>query len=300
LYTPGVVKPNTQSRRRWLAGLRPALARLPVLRDLERIQIEEIWARQVHTSHTHELIHVRHGHARILSDRRAMAIGPHDTIIIPRGTPHRDLRVSEGPYQVLMASFDWPGGGRALRWIDSAALVRAPAGQKAHLHLLTQELEQEYLADRPDAAPRTSVVLVEILLAMMRYSAAPAPAVPQAKQQAAERRRRELTASVRQYLLDHYDQNVSLETLAAAHRVSTFHLSRCFSSEFGMSISDALAVIRMDQAKELLAGGRLSVKEVAARLNYSTGNYFAKAFRRICGLSPSEYQANHSRSRTRR
>jgi AraC-like DNA-binding protein len=269
------------------------LAHLPVLRNVERIQIEEIWARHVHTSHTHELIHVLRGAARILSGRRSMRIGPHDTIIVPCGTPHRDLRVSEGPYQVLMAFFDWPGGDQALEWIDSSKLVRAPAGEKTHLHLLTQELEQEYLADRPDAAPRTGVVLVEILLAMMRYSATAAPTVPQPKQQAAARRRRELTASVRQYLLDHYDQDVSLETLAAVHRVSTFHLSRCFSGELGMSISDALAVIRMDQAKELLAGGKLSIKEVAARLNYSSGNYFAKAFRRICGLSPSQYQAAH-------
>ncbi len=78
--------------------------------------------------------------------------------------------------------------------------------------------------------------------------------------------------------------------MARLFGVSPYHLSRSFSRQFGVSVSDALTVARMDRAKELLRSGELSVKEVAARTGYSGGNYFAKAFRRACGVPPSEYR----------
>jgi YesN/AraC family two-component response regulator len=50
----------------------------------------------------------------------------------------------------------------------------------------------------------------------------------------------------------------------------------------------------MEKAREMLASGTLSVKEVAARVGYANGNYFSKVFRRHCGFSPSEYQLKES------
>ena len=86
------------------------------------------------------------------------------------------------------------------------------------------------------------------------------------------------------------DKIARLEELAETFRVSTFHLSRAFSQDFGMSMTDMLAGIRMEHAREMLITGTLSVKEIASNVGYTSGNYFSKAFRRYYGLSPSEYQ----------
>jgi YesN/AraC family two-component response regulator len=57
-----------------------------------------------------------------------------------------------------------------------------------------------------------------------------------------------------------------------------------------VSFTDVLTSVRVERAKELLAGTRLSVKQIAGRVGYSGGNYFAKVFRRVSGMSPSEYR----------
>ena len=111
----------------------------------------------------------------------------------------------------------------------------------------------------------------------------------------AKKRRRELAHAVREYLEEHCADMIALEQLARIHGVSPFHLSRTVSHEFGISVSDMLTTMRMDRAKEMLRRKELSVKEIAGRVGYSNGNYFSKVFRRVCGLSPSEYRVLASR-----
>ena len=133
-------------------------------------------------------------------------------------------------------------------------------------------------------------MLLEVLLALIRYSRRPGRKVSRASSRAAEQSRRQLAAEVRQFLETHYSEPVGLEKMADRLNVSPFHLSRSFSREFGTSITDMLTMIRMDRAKELLGESRISIKEIAACTGYSAGNYFAKVFRQACGMSPNEYR----------
>ena len=45
-----------------------------------------------------------------------------------------------------------------------------------------------------------------------------------------------------------------------------------------------------EQARELLGAGELPISEIASRLGYSDSAHFARAFRRIAGVSPREYR----------
>ena len=52
----------------------------------------------------------------------------------------------------------------------------------------------------------------------------------------------------------------------------------------------------MRRAAEMLAAGRVSVREVAGRVGYRQPAQFAKAFRRATGAAPSEFRAQRSGS----
>lgn len=275
----------------WVDDLARGLSSLPELLRLETISMGSIWGERFHSTPAHELVHVLQGGAQIQLRRRSFPAGSGDTFLIPQGTYHRDIHPEEDPYRVILVLFRWPAGDAVVRGMDPRALVNAPAAAKSHLHFLVKEMESEYLGEAVDVPERMRVILLEIVLALVRYSRRSARRLPEARRLVARERRRRLAAEVREHLLSHYDRNVSLEALAAEHRVSPFHLSRSFSQEFGVSMTDMLAMIRMEQAKELLRREDFSVKEVAARVGYSNGNYFAKVFRRAGGLSPSEYRA---------
>lgn len=80
--------------------------------------------------------------------------------------------------------------------------------------------------------------------------------------------------------------------LAGIARVSYSGLRSLFKAVQHESLHDFLRRTRLDQARLLLADERLSVKEVALRLNFSSESYFSHWFRRNTGLTPSVFRSS--------
>jgi len=282
---------STNEVSAWFKRLERALAAPPAIHDVQTISVGDIWGQHFHTTVTHELIHVLAGRARIEFRQRFFLVGPGDTFVIPQGLPHRDIRSEGSDYRVMYVFFQWPAGRAALRAADPQALLQTPEGLKPHLHFLMKQLESEHLSDAAGAPERMRVILLEVLLALLRNAHGSGSSLPQARRVLARSRRTRLATEARALLEQDCAQSISLEGLATKFGVSPFHLSRSFSQEFGISITEMLTLIRIERATELLKGGGHSVKEIAAAVGFSDSNYFAKVFRRSRGISPTEYQA---------
>ena len=285
---PAKNKPPAASLR-WIRDLEAGLAALPVLNSVENMPVADFWGERFHIPQDHELVHVLQGRARIQFRKTSFDVGPGDTFVIPEGSSHRDVRIEGDTYRVVYVFFQWPAGAPVVKKLDPCVLLRAPDGVKAHLHLMMKDLDAEYAGENSGALNRMRLILLEVLLALVRYTQQTQPRVSEARQNVARERRQKLAAETRAYLRQHFGQALSLETMAAAFGVSPFHLSRSFSHEFGLSIIEMLTLIRIEHAQELLRT-RLSIKEVAAQVGYADSNYFAKVFHRMRGMSPSEYQ----------
>ncbi|MNL70222.1 HTH-type transcriptional activator Btr [compost metagenome] len=73
-------------------------------------------------------------------------------------------------------------------------------------------------------------------------------------------------------------------------KLNRSYLSELYSRETGETLSEALARIRMEAAKELLKEGKLKVYEVAEAAGYSDSKIFTKAFKRMTGQTPKKFQ----------
>ena len=78
--------------------------------------------------------------------------------------------------------------------------------------------------------------------------------------------------------------------LAEAAGASRSGLQRMFKLFQQESIHEFLLRMRLDQARQLLCDRRLAVKEVSARLNFSSEFYFSRFFRRKTGMSPRQFR----------
>ncbi len=78
--------------------------------------------------------------------------------------------------------------------------------------------------------------------------------------------------------------------LAAVGKVSYSGLRSMFQSSGQGTIHEHIQRARLDQARLLLADARLSVKDVAAQLSFSSEFYFSHFFRHHTGMSPSEFR----------
>jgi len=82
----------------------------------------------------------------------------------------------------------------------------------------------------------------------------------------------------------------SVNELAAESCLSVSRFSHLFRDVTGKSVTEFVAAIRMERARELLSGTDMSIREIAELLGYENQNYFSRCFRKTTGCSPREYR----------
>lgn len=93
------------------------------------------------------------------------------------------------------------------------------------------------------------------------------------------------------YIDGHYGQtDLTVSSIARALDVSEGHLSHLFKKETGRTVNNQLTSRRVNAAMELLKDYHSKVYEVAQQVGYRDTAYFSGTFKRVVGVSPSEYQ----------
>lgn len=90
---------------------------------------------------------------------------------------------------------------------------------------------------------------------------------------------------------DAIETNFRLEEFTDTLRLSEAHLIRMFRNYFGVTPYEYLMNRKMECARRLLQYSTLSVKEIAAKLNFSDQYYFSNYFKRRNGSSPKEFRS---------
>jgi len=88
-----------------------------------------------------------------------------------------------------------------------------------------------------------------------------------------------------------YSQNISVAQLAESCGISETYFRKLFQRVYGVSPMAYLTNRRISYARELLVNTGLSVEDISYDSGYRDPAYFCRIFRKICGMSPSEYRA---------
>lgn len=101
---------------------------------------------------------------------------------------------------------------------------------------------------------------------------------------------RHILKLVEGYIQEHYAENLSLTKVAQAVFVSPFYISHLFHRELDTTFLKYLTAIRIAKARQLLLGTTLQVAEVGALVGYRTPKNFRSAFKRVVGVTPTEFR----------
>ena len=102
-------------------------------------------------------------------------------------------------------------------------------------------------------------------------------------------------AQVRRYLEDNYMFDLSLDSVGEILHISPAYLSAQFKKYQKMNFLDCLTELRINAAKELLADPLRSTAEVASMVGYDDSSYFARAFKKRTGMTPTQYRRQAGR-----
>lgn len=94
---------------------------------------------------------------------------------------------------------------------------------------------------------------------------------------------------VTQYIQDHYQERITLDTLAKYTFLSRTYLSRCFSRYLGTSFTGYVELLRLSGACRRMAG-QGSLAQIAEQSGFPNVNAMIQAFKRYRGVTPGEYR----------
>jgi AraC-like DNA-binding protein len=92
------------------------------------------------------------------------------------------------------------------------------------------------------------------------------------------------------YVLAHFHENVNRDKMADMVHLSPGYFSNLFRSEVGMSFSDYLIMVRIENAKAMLRRFELSVEAISKKCGFNSLAHFSRTFKDRCGLSPLKYR----------
>ena len=95
--------------------------------------------------------------------------------------------------------------------------------------------------------------------------------------------------SVRRYIREHLQEDISVEHLAKEFHYSRTRLSVLFKEATGQTINEFITKERISKAKYLLVEGKLSMTQIARAVGYSSPQYFSRRFSQLVGCAPSDY-----------
>ena len=224
----------------------------------------------------YEIIYFVEGEATIALGNREFEVHRGSILVIPPGVVHQ--RCAGAISKELFFWTDEP-----IPYREGAAeegLLLKDDGEETILSLMTVLVNRFLEVDKNDTALS---LLCRLILELLGEKGISEHGDPVAEE-------------VRRCLLSRYgDPELCLGEVLAASGYQKDHVRRRFRAAFGVTPSEYLTSLRIENAKRLLGRRRelnLSVSRIALLCGYYDGLYFSRVFKKVTGLSPKDYAAN--------
>lgn len=101
--------------------------------------------------------------------------------------------------------------------------------------------------------------------------------------------RHHVVENVKKYIKSHLSDKLSLNDVAALYGISPNYLSSLFKKYNNCGFSEYITECKIAQAKKMMNEENRKIYEIADMLGFESAFYFSKVFKKLEGISPSEY-----------
>jgi AraC-like DNA-binding protein len=101
-----------------------------------------------------------------------------------------------------------------------------------------------------------------------------------------------IVQKAREYITKNRTESLSLPEVAKASGASVFHFCKVFKKTTGLTFTDYVARVRLEDAKAELLNPNRRISEIAYDVGFQSLTQFNRVFKRIFGQSPTEFRAH--------
>lgn len=154
------------------------------------------------------------------------------------------------------------------------------------LSQVSNRMLQTFTSDDPFKDFQAEVILRELVLCLLRLQK-----LSGAFKSYHSHSNKSPFLAVMNYISEHLTADIKIEELCRVACMSKSSLYRMFSEEYGISPAQLIIEERLRYAKQFLQdASSMSIKEAAYASGFNDPNYFSRIFKKMEGMSPSEYR----------
>lgn len=99
-----------------------------------------------------------------------------------------------------------------------------------------------------------------------------------------------LLPQICEFLENNVDKHLSFTDIQKEFNISASVIKRLFKDNMNCGIMEHFSRLKVDAAKQMIRENEYNFTEISEKLGFNTPQYFTTVFRRISGMSPSEYE----------
>lgn len=96
-------------------------------------------------------------------------------------------------------------------------------------------------------------------------------------------------AEITEYLSENVENKVTFQDVVKRFNLSPSVLKKIFREQVGCGVMDYFTRLKIDRAKEMIREEKYNFTEISERLEFNNSQYFTTVFKRVSGMTPSEY-----------
>ncbi len=99
-----------------------------------------------------------------------------------------------------------------------------------------------------------------------------------------------LVDDIVKYLGKRIKDRVSLDDICDSFHFSKSHICHIFKARMNTTVINYFLEMKIERVKQMFLSGELNISEISEQLSFESPQYFSKTFKRIAGVSPSEFK----------
>lgn len=244
------------------------------------------WHSILHTHYFSELFYVVEGQGQFLIEDKLYPVSVNDLIIVKPNVLHTEVSIDGQPFKYIVLGIEGldltPNADHdedILFCITNLHDIKDKV--LFYLKQMLQEMEQK----SPGYEILCQNFMENLVITLHRhpkFSTTLRPVTPTKSSR--------LCTTIRQYIEQHYKENITLDSLSELVHTSKYHIIHVFNEEYGTSPIKYLIKKRIEESCRLLETTDYSLSSISHMLGFSSPSYFSQAFKKELKCSPLEYR----------